>query len=57
MKVIQWGEDLAVVLPQELIDGLMLREGDEIDIVAANRNGAAADSKDAGGGPSKDPPC
>ncbi len=56
MKVFKWDDDLAVVLPQELIDRLALKDGDEIEIVATKGNAAAAEVEDAGGGPSEDPP-
>ena len=33
MKVERWGEDLAVQLPQELIDELGLQEVDEVELL------------------------
>lgn len=33
MQVFKWGEDLAVQLPEELIEKMGLKEGDEINIV------------------------
>ena len=35
LKVFKWDDDLAILLPQELVDKLTLKEGDEIEIVAA----------------------
>jgi len=39
MLVSKWGNSLAVRLPKALVDKLGLKEGDELDVVAA-RNGA-----------------
>jgi len=38
MQVSKWGNSLAVRLPKALVDALGLREGDELNVVAA-RNG------------------
>lgn len=35
VKVFKWDDDLAIEIPQELIDRLALKEGDEIEIVEA----------------------
>lgn len=35
MQVSKWGNSLAVRLPQTLVDQLGLREGDELNVVAA----------------------
>ncbi|WP_426422107.1 AbrB/MazE/SpoVT family DNA-binding domain-containing protein [Bradyrhizobium genosp. A] len=35
LKVFKWNDDLAVELPQELINQLALKDGDELEIVAA----------------------
>lgn len=35
MQVSKWGNSLAVRLPVAVVDGLKLREGDEIEIVIA----------------------
>lgn len=43
LKVFKWDNDLAVELPQELVDQLALKEGDELEIVAA----VAAESAEA----------
>ncbi len=32
MRVLRWGDDLAVLLPTEMVESLDLKEGDEIDI-------------------------
>lgn len=39
MQVSKWGNSLAVRLPKALVDELGLKEGDELNVVAA-RNGA-----------------
>ncbi len=33
LRVETWDDDLALRLPQELVDALDLREGDEIDLI------------------------
>lgn len=35
LKVFKWDEDLAVELPQELVDQIALKEGDELEIAVA----------------------
>lgn len=37
MQVSRWGNSLAVRLPKALVDQLGLKEGDELDVVAAER--------------------
>jgi antitoxin MazE len=39
MRVFKWGDSLAVRLPKALVDQLGLKEGDELNVVAAG-NGA-----------------
>ena len=39
MQVSKWGNSLAVRLPKALVDELGLKEGDELNVVAA-KNGA-----------------
>ena len=56
MKVFKWDDDLAVVLPQDLIDRLGLKEGDEINIVAAASPADAAATSDEGVEPRQHPP-
>ncbi|MBR0850901.1 AbrB/MazE/SpoVT family DNA-binding domain-containing protein [Bradyrhizobium diazoefficiens] len=48
MKVFKWDDDLAVELPKELVDRLGLKEGDELDIVAAPAVEPEVGAKDAG---------
>lgn len=36
LKVFKWDDDLAIELPQELVDRLALKEGDDIEIVKAD---------------------
>ncbi|QFI77206.1 AbrB/MazE/SpoVT family DNA-binding domain-containing protein [Bradyrhizobium betae] len=48
MKVFKWDDDLAVELPQELVDRLSLKEGDEIEIVEADNE---SDGQRDRGGP------
>lgn len=47
MKVFKWDNDLAVVLPQALLDQFALKEGDDIKIVATERE-VTAEPKDEG---------
>ncbi|WP_142250017.1 AbrB/MazE/SpoVT family DNA-binding domain-containing protein [Bradyrhizobium sp. UNPF46] len=56
MKVSKWDDDLAVVLPQDLIDRLALEEGDEIEIVAAGGSATTAQTKDQGDSPRENLP-
>jgi antitoxin component of MazEF toxin-antitoxin module len=36
LRVFKWDDDLAIELPQELVDRLALKEGDEIEVVGAD---------------------
>ena len=45
MRVFRWGDDLAVQLPQELVDRLGLKEGDELNVVAAKGGTAEANRR------------
>lgn len=38
MQVSKWGNSLAVRLPKSLVDKLELAEGDELDVVEADKN-------------------
>jgi antitoxin MazE len=38
MQVAKWGNSLAVRLPRALVDALGLKEGDEVEIRAVDRN-------------------
>jgi antitoxin MazE len=38
MQVSKWGNSLAVRLPKALVDKLELAEGDELDVVEADKN-------------------
>lgn len=35
LKVFKWDDDLAVELPKELVDRLSIKEGNELEILAA----------------------
>lgn len=37
MQVSKWGNSLAVRLPKDLVDRLGLKEGDELNVVAASK--------------------
>lgn len=37
MQVFKWGDDLAVCLPKILVDELGLKEGEELEIFAAEK--------------------
>ncbi|WP_157461128.1 AbrB/MazE/SpoVT family DNA-binding domain-containing protein [Bradyrhizobium genomosp. I (2014)] len=56
MKVFDWDDDLAVVLPQDLIDQLALKEGDEIEIVATGGSATTSEATDKGDGLRENPP-
>lgn len=36
MKVAKWGNSLAIRFPKEIVDILQLKEGDDIEIIAAD---------------------
>lgn len=46
MQVSKWGNSLAVRLPKALVDELGLKEGDEIDVVAARKGAIEIETKD-----------
>ena len=37
MRVAKWGNSLALRLPQTVVDGLKLKEGDDVEVVIAGR--------------------
>lgn len=37
MQVSKWGNSLAVRLPKDLVDRLGLKEGDELNVIAASK--------------------
>ena len=45
MQVSKWGNSLAVQLPQALSDELGLKEGDEINVVAATGHHRGRDQR------------
>lgn len=45
MKVARWGNSLAVRLPAAVVEAMQLKDGDEIEIVAANAKTLAVDRK------------
>lgn len=47
MLVFKWGDDLAVELPKELVDQLGLKEGDELNVVAASDGTVEVETKEA----------
>ena len=47
MRVSKWGDSLAVCLSKELVDQLGLKEGDELNIVAASSDAIAVETKEA----------
>ena len=55
MKVFKWDNDLAVVLPQELIDQLALKEGDDIEIVDTGGSATTSETTDKGEGLRENP--
>ena len=46
MRVSKWGNSLAVRLPKKLIDELGLKEGDEINVVAAKGRAIEVETKE-----------
>ena len=46
MKICKWDDDLAVLLPQALVDQLSLKEGDELEIVAARAGVIEVETKE-----------
>jgi antitoxin MazE len=47
MQVFKWGDSLAVRLPDALIEALGLKEGDELNIVAAGSDTIAIETREA----------
>lgn len=47
MQVSRWGNSLAVRLPKALVDHLGLKEGDELDVVAARDGTIEVETKEA----------
>ncbi|MCK1385894.1 AbrB/MazE/SpoVT family DNA-binding domain-containing protein [Bradyrhizobium sp. 21] len=46
MQVSKWGNSLAVRLPKALVDELGLKEGDELDVVAARKGAIEVETKE-----------
>jgi antitoxin MazE len=47
MLVFKWGNDLAVKLPKALVDQLGLKEGDEVNVVAASDGTVEFETREA----------
>ena len=47
MQVSKWGNSLAVRLPKALVEQLGLKEGDELNVVAASNDTIAIETKEA----------
>jgi antitoxin MazE len=47
MQISKWGNSLAVRLPKALVDQLGLKEGDELNVVAANSDTIEIETKEA----------
>ena len=47
MQVSKWGNSLAVRLPKALVEQLGLKEGDELNVVAASNDTLAVETKEA----------
>lgn len=47
MQVSKWGNSLAVRLPKALVDQLGLKEGDELNVVAASKETIEIETKEA----------
>ena len=46
MQVSKWGNSLAVRLPKALVDELGLKEGDELEVVAARKGTIEVETKE-----------
>ena len=46
MRVSRWGNSLAVRLPKALVDELGLKEGDELNVVAAKKDAIEVETKE-----------
>jgi antitoxin MazE len=46
MQISKWGNSLAVRLPKALVDELGLKEGDELDVVAAKTGAIEVETKE-----------
>lgn len=46
MQVSRWGNSLAVRLPKALVEELSLKEGDELDVVAARKGKIEVETKE-----------
>jgi antitoxin MazE len=47
MQISKWGNSLAVRLPKALVDQLGLKEGDELNVVAASKETIEIETKEA----------
>jgi antitoxin MazE len=47
MRVSKWGNSLAVRLPKALVEQLGLKEGDELNVVAASNDTITVETKEA----------
>jgi len=48
MRVFKWGDSLAVRLPKALVDQLGLKEGDELNVVAAGNGAVEVETREDG---------
>ena len=46
MQIFKWGNSLAVRLPKALVEEVGLKEGDELDVVAARNGAIEVETKD-----------
>ncbi len=47
MQISKWGNSLAVRLPKALVDQLGLKEGDELNVVAASKETIEVETREA----------
>ncbi|HEY3791641.1 MAG TPA: AbrB/MazE/SpoVT family DNA-binding domain-containing protein [Bradyrhizobium sp.] len=47
MQVSKWGDSLAVRLPKTLVDQLGLKEGDELNVIAAGKGTIEVETRQA----------
>jgi antitoxin MazE len=47
MRISKWGDSLVIRLPKALVDQLGLKEGDELNVVAAGNGAVEVETKEA----------
>ncbi|MGH6715200.1 MAG: AbrB/MazE/SpoVT family DNA-binding domain-containing protein [Bradyrhizobium sp.] len=47
MLIFKWGDGLALLLPKELVDEIAIKDGDELNVVAASNSTVEVETKGA----------